>query len=312
MIDGEPRVVDVDLSEELGREGERQIRSLIKRHAARLEKRGKLLVFQESGELRYGSAIQADILPLLREEGLIASVGVKPTIAFLNKRQMRAIVARSETEAADDLLEKLLDLYDAWEGGALEPARAVESKTPEAKLLDLIASGAKPPAPPLTLDEEDDVDAARLRRDARNGVFEQVPFLVDEARTVRIRYSELARLLGCEIAEVYSVARFHTDWLERVAPLHQRRERGGGWMTYHGEGGFHTATYYTVGQAIAIAVTIVADIDPGAAGVGLALRQDRHRGIVAMEPFGRHDMVLDQAMERPQDRGAGADMVGQR
>lgn len=123
LIDGEPRVVDVDLSEQLGREGERQIRILIKRHAARLEKRGRLLVFQEKGELRYGSAIQGDILPLLRKEGLIASAGVKPTIAFLNKRQMRAIVARSETEAADDLLEKLLDLYDAWEAGTLEPAR---------------------------------------------------------------------------------------------------------------------------------------------------------------------------------------------
>ena len=57
---------------------------------------------------------------------------------------------------------------------------------------------------------------------------------------------------------------------------------------------------------------VVADIDPSPAGVGLALRQDRHRRIVAMKPFGRHDMLLDQAMERPQGRSAGADMVGQR
>jgi hypothetical protein len=127
LIDGEPRVVDVDLSEQLGREGERQIRTLIKRHVARLEKTGKLLVFQEKGELRYGSAVQGDILPLLRKEGLVAATGTKPTIAFLNKRQARWVVAKSETEAADDFLEKLLDLYDAWEAGTLEPARpAVE------------------------------------------------------------------------------------------------------------------------------------------------------------------------------------------
>jgi hypothetical protein len=31
-----------------------------------------------------------------------------------------------------------------------------------------------------------------------------------------------------------------------------------------------------------------------------------------MKPFGRHDMLLDQAMERSQGRSAGADMVGQR
>ncbi|MCY1312682.1 hypothetical protein D9M70_631250 [compost metagenome] len=57
---------------------------------------------------------------------------------------------------------------------------------------------------------------------------------------------------------------------------------------------------------------IVADIDPSPAGFGLALRQDRDRGIIAMEAFGCHDMALDQGMERPQRRGAGADMVGQR
>ncbi|MBN9452216.1 MAG: hypothetical protein J0I42_09720 [Bosea sp.] len=127
LIDGEPRVVDVDLAVDLGRDGVRFIRSLIKRHAVALEKKAKLLCFREKGELSYGSSIQGEMLPLLRREGLIAPTGVKPTIAFLNKRQARWIVAKSDTDAADDLLERLFDLYDAWEEGTLEPARpAVE------------------------------------------------------------------------------------------------------------------------------------------------------------------------------------------
>jgi hypothetical protein len=44
----------------------------------------------------------------------------------------------------------------------------------------------------------------------------------------------------------------------------------------------------------------------------LALRQDRHRGVVAVQPVGGQDMGLDQRMERLQRRGAGADLVGQR
>ena len=130
LIDGEPRVVDVDLATDLDREGGRYIRKLVKRHLPRLENQGKLLCFHEKGELGYGSPINGDILPLLRAEGLVATTGVKPTIAFLNKRQARWIVAKSDTDAADDLLERLFDLYDAWEAGTLGPARpAVEPPT---------------------------------------------------------------------------------------------------------------------------------------------------------------------------------------
>lgn len=49
---------------------------------------------------------------------------------------------------------------------------------------------------------------------------------------------------------------------------------------------------------------IAADIDPGAAGVGLALRQDRHRGVVAMQTLRREHMVLDPRMQGAQRRCA--------
>jgi hypothetical protein len=52
--------------------------------------------------------------------------------------------------------------------------------------------------------------------------------------------------------------------------------------------------------------TVVPDIGPDVPLDLLALRQYRHRGIVA-QPFGRQDIGLDQGMERLQDHGAGAD-----
>ena len=46
--------------------------------------------------------------------------------------------------------------------------------------------------------------------------------------------------------------------------------------------------------------------------IGLALGQDRHRGVVAVQPLGGQDVALDQRMQRLQGRRAGADLVGQR
>ena len=46
--------------------------------------------------------------------------------------------------------------------------------------------------------------------------------------------------------------------------------------------------------------------------IGLALCQDRHGGVVAVQALGGQHMRLDQAMQRPQRRGAGPDLVGQR
>ena len=44
----------------------------------------------------------------------------------------------------------------------------------------------------------------------------------------------------------------------------------------------------------------------------LALGQDRHGGVVAVQPLGGQHMALDQRMKRLQHRRTGADLVGQR
>ena len=56
---------------------------------------------------------------------------------------------------------------------------------------------------------------------------------------------------------------------------------------------------------------VVADIGPQSAGDGLALGQDRHRGVIAMQALGRQHMGFDQAIERLQHAGAGPDLIGQ-
>jgi hypothetical protein len=44
----------------------------------------------------------------------------------------------------------------------------------------------------------------------------------------------------------------------------------------------------------------------------LDLGQDRHGGVVAMQPLGGEHVALDQSMERLQRHRTGADLVGQR
>src|SRR6516225_1247898 len=57
---------------------------------------------------------------------------------------------------------------------------------------------------------------------------------------------------------------------------------------------------------------VIPDIGPDAAGDGLSCGQDRHRRIVAMQPFRRQDMGLDETVERYRGKHPGADLVGQR
>jgi len=44
---------------------------------------------------------------------------------------------------------------------------------------------------------------------------------------------------------------------------------------------------------------------------GLALGQDRRRGVIAVQPLGGQDVALDQGIKRLQGRRTGADLVGQ-
>jgi len=53
--------------------------------------------------------------------------------------------------------------------------------------------------------------------------------------------------------------------------------------------------------------TVIADIGPDVAGDRLALGQDRHSGVVAVQPFAGQNMGLDEGVERGKRRRAGAD-----
>ncbi len=55
--------------------------------------------------------------------------------------------------------------------------------------------------------------------------------------------------------------------------------------------------------------TIVAHVGPDAPRHGLALGQDRHGRIVAMQAFGREDVSGDEVVQRPQGVHAGADLA---
>lgn len=281
IINGEPRVADEDLAKDLEMVRTRNIRTnlidpnrdglLMLGSIIQIDPQARQLIHHDPAGVSqplFEKAVAECLLELLKTEGLIdpSKRGEKPKINFLNAEQAKFLIVTSATPKGRQLLVELIKLEKAWRDGTLEPARpTIEEKTPELKLLELIASGAKAPvdvprprrpsSAPLTLDDEFEIDGIAARLNARYGVFEQVPFLVDETRSIRIRYSELARLLDCEAREIYSIARLQAGWLKGIAPLHQRRESGGGWMTYHDEGGVHTATYFTLGQAIAIAVS---------------------------------------------------------
>ena len=300
IIDGEPRIADEDLAKDLQMARKRSIRwNLIDANRDQLLMLGAIFQIDpqsrdlirhdldDAAQPPFAKAVAERLLELLKTEGLIdpSKRGEKPKINFLNSEQSKFLIVSSATPKGRDLLVDLIKLEKAWRDGTLEATPKIESKTPETKLLDLIASGAKAPSRlrrPLTLDEVYEADAEDLRRDARDGIFGQVPFLVDETRSVRIRYSELARLVDCAVTDIYTVARLQAEWLVQIAPLHQRRERGGGWMMYHEDGGIHTATYFTVGQAIAIAVS--------------RGRSDAEPEIV--EAFARFDRILADYADR--------------
>jgi hypothetical protein len=57
---------------------------------------------------------------------------------------------------------------------------------------------------------------------------------------------------------------------------------------------------------------VVADIHPNPPGFRLAFRENRHGGVVAVQPIGRQNMAVNQRVQRTQRGGAGAHLIGQR
>ena len=57
---------------------------------------------------------------------------------------------------------------------------------------------------------------------------------------------------------------------------------------------------------------IVAHIDPCPAGMGLALGQNRHRRVIAVQALGRQHIGFEAIMERTKGAAAGAHLIGKR
>lgn len=151
LIDGEPRIVDVDMGAEAGLKRRREIRDTIAAQLSNIVSFGKVyrvdaadgtasvIETSESGdvcELRLPTAIRDQLYALLEAEGIlgVSRPGVKPAVWLLSKDQMLWVVAKSRTAEADALLKELFRVYKAWEAGTLEPARPAfePPKAPEA------------------------------------------------------------------------------------------------------------------------------------------------------------------------------------
>ncbi len=92
-INGEPRILDVELGKRLGFAKPTKIRDLIKRHRANLEAMG----------------------PLPTVERVIN--GGEATEFYLNRKQAIFITAKSETAEATDITIEIIEKFDAYEKG---------------------------------------------------------------------------------------------------------------------------------------------------------------------------------------------------
>lgn len=144
LIDGEPRIVDVDLAQSTGLRRDRKIRDVIRAQRENLVFFGSLVRADadqrvvsrvnsgDDGELPLGGAIPEDVFAVLEAEGVLdpSRPGKQPVVWLLNKDQMRWVVGKSRTPESDEFLRELFRVYKAWEAGTLGLARpAVEPPT---------------------------------------------------------------------------------------------------------------------------------------------------------------------------------------
>lgn len=175
LIDGGPRIVDVDVGKAIGLTRERNVRSLIVRQMSNLVIDGPVYCINPDTigiERREGpgdqfassEAIDPSFIDALRSEGLLdlSKRGVKPTVWFLNLDQMEWIIAKSDTKKSDELLRELFDLKKAWRDGALGPARpAVEPpKAPDPDGRPTLLEGLR-----ASMRAKDDVDLNFFHRE---------------------------------------------------------------------------------------------------------------------------------------------------
>jgi hypothetical protein len=97
LIEGEPRIRDIELGERLGFARPTKIRELIERHAGNLN---KISILPTVAQIRDGAG--------------------RPSKAYyLNRKQAIFITAKSETEQATDITIEIIERFDAYERGLL-------------------------------------------------------------------------------------------------------------------------------------------------------------------------------------------------
>src|SRR3954465_2110160 len=109
-IDGETRILDIDLAERLGFARPSKIRELIERHV--------------------GSLNKISVLPTVGQT--LGASGGRPSKAYyLNRKQAIFVTAKSETEAATEITIEIIERFDAYERGAAPaPAPALNLRDP--------------------------------------------------------------------------------------------------------------------------------------------------------------------------------------
>ena len=108
-VDGEPRVLDLDVADALAFERPRKIRDIIERNSIELE--------------RYGSLPRHGAKPGPR--------GGRPAFEYhLNEAQALLIAAFSRTERAADIRQALITAFLDWRAGKTVPVRAHNRRPP--------------------------------------------------------------------------------------------------------------------------------------------------------------------------------------
>ena len=99
-LNGEPTVKDTDLAERLGYKNTRQIRELIKRMI-------------EKGQ--FGGVVPYDTIE--KHENGKNNIEV----FYLNEKQALKVIAKSETDIADKIMDEVIDVFLAYRNGKLKP-----------------------------------------------------------------------------------------------------------------------------------------------------------------------------------------------
>jgi len=126
VMDGEPRVSDVQLQEVLGYSRIGKLRDLINKHLEELGGYGE--VFHQTGVKPHTTEIYGQTDAKIYDRGLLARTGPKPisskggrptTTYYLNEQQAVLVCMFSRTPKAAEARRQIIEVFVAWRRGEL-------------------------------------------------------------------------------------------------------------------------------------------------------------------------------------------------